>query len=61
MDFDKDKVDEITLALLWLVCHEDRDGTGRPGPGRVSTGGRWIGFLKRGTSATRKGKRNLLQ
>ena len=29
MDFDRDKVDEATLALLWLVFHEDRDGTTR--------------------------------
>lgn len=29
VDFDKDKVDEMTLALLWLVFHEDRDGTVR--------------------------------
>ena len=29
MDFDKDKVDEATLALLWLVFHEDRDGATR--------------------------------
>lgn len=29
MDFDKDKVDEMTSALLWLVFHEDRDGATR--------------------------------
>jgi hypothetical protein len=29
MEFDRDKVDEMTLALLWLVFHEDRDGTAR--------------------------------
>ena len=23
MDYDKDKVDEVTLALMWLVMHED--------------------------------------
>ncbi|HBG14226.1 MAG TPA: hypothetical protein DDW96_02705 [Synergistaceae bacterium] len=27
MEFDRDKVDEMTLALLWLVSHEDRNGT----------------------------------
>ena len=26
MDFDKDKVDEATLALLWLVFDEDWEG-----------------------------------
>ena len=25
MDYNKDKVDEMTLALLWLVMWEDRD------------------------------------
>ncbi len=29
MDFDRDKVDEMTLALMWLVFHQDRDGTAR--------------------------------
>jgi hypothetical protein len=29
MEFDRDKVDEMMLALLWLVFHEDRDGTTR--------------------------------
>jgi len=29
MDFDKDKVDEMTLALMWLVFHQDRDGAAR--------------------------------
>jgi hypothetical protein len=26
MDYDKDKVDEMTLALLYLVMHGDREG-----------------------------------
>ena len=28
MDFDKNKVDEYTLALLYLVTHERREGLG---------------------------------
>jgi hypothetical protein len=27
MDYDKDKVDEVVLALMWLVIHGDRYGT----------------------------------
>lgn len=27
MDYDKDKVDEVVLALMWLVTHGDRYGT----------------------------------
>lgn len=27
MAYNKDKVDEMTLALLYLVMHSDRDGT----------------------------------
>jgi hypothetical protein len=26
MDFDRDKVDEMTLALLWLTSFKDADG-----------------------------------
>jgi hypothetical protein len=26
MDFDRDKVDEMTLALLWLTSFKDHDG-----------------------------------
>ena len=29
VDFEKDKVDEMTLALMWLVFHQDRDGAAR--------------------------------
>ena len=28
MDFDEDKIDEYTLALLYLVTHERHDGLG---------------------------------
>ena len=28
MDYDQDKVDEMTLALMWLVMHERRKGNG---------------------------------
>ena len=28
MDYDKDKVDEITLALLYLVTWERQEGSG---------------------------------
>ena len=28
MEYDQDKVDEMTLALLWLVMHERRKGNG---------------------------------
>ena len=28
MEYDKDKVDEYTLALLYLVTHEAREGLG---------------------------------
>jgi hypothetical protein len=28
MDFDKDKIDEYTLALLYLVAHERHEGSG---------------------------------
>lgn len=28
MEYNKDKVDEYTLALLYLVTHEVREGTG---------------------------------
>ncbi len=27
MDYDKDKVDEVTLALLWLVTQTDKYGS----------------------------------
>lgn len=27
MDYDKDKVDEVVLALMWLVRHSDRFST----------------------------------
>ncbi|MDP6355253.1 MAG: DUF6429 family protein [Planctomycetota bacterium] len=26
MDYDKDKVDQATLALMWLVTHRDKHG-----------------------------------
>lgn len=29
MGYDKDKVDEMTLALLWLVMHDGESGTTR--------------------------------
>ena len=28
MDYDHDKVDEMTLALMWLVMHERQKGNG---------------------------------
>ena len=28
MDYDKDKVDELTLALLFLVTHDRKEGVG---------------------------------
>ena len=28
MDYDKDKIDEYTLALLYLVAHERHEGFG---------------------------------
>ena len=28
MDYDKDKVDELTLALLYLVTHDRQEGLG---------------------------------
>lgn len=35
MDYDKDKVDELTLALLFLVTHDRQEGLGA---------GAWKGF-----------------
>jgi hypothetical protein len=29
MDYDKDKVDEVTLALLYLVMHDEEDSGAR--------------------------------
>jgi hypothetical protein len=29
MEYDKDKVDEVTLALLYLVMHDDEDSGAR--------------------------------
>ena len=29
MEYDKDKVDELTLALLYLVMHDEREGVAR--------------------------------
>jgi hypothetical protein len=29
MDYDKDKVDELTLALLYLVMHDESEGVAR--------------------------------
>jgi hypothetical protein len=29
MEYDKDKVDELTLALLYLVMHGEREGVAR--------------------------------
>ena len=37
MDFDKNKVDEYTLTLLYLVTHERREGL-EHGLGRGSIG-----------------------
>ena len=27
MEYDKDKVDEVTLAIMWLVTHTDKYGS----------------------------------
>jgi hypothetical protein len=54
MDFDKEKVDEMTLALLYLVMHGK---AGRSGPGRGSTGRPWTGCIQRDSSAIRKARR----
>ena len=29
MEYDKDKVDELTLALLYLVMHDESEGVAR--------------------------------
>lgn len=56
MDYDYDKVDEMTLALLWLTSF--KDPVGRE-PGRGKTGKRWSDFTQKATSPIRRAKPKL--
>ncbi len=46
MEFDKHKVDDATLALLWLVIEKTRTVRTH---GRASIGIRWIDCTKKAT------------
>ena len=55
MDYDQDKVDEMTLALLWLTSFKDPVGI------RASkTGIRWNDFTQRASSLIPRAKPNRL-
>jgi len=54
MDYDPDKVDEMTLALLWLTSFKDPVGVrawGRPGK-------RWNDFTRRASFLIPRAKPN---
>lgn len=54
MEYDKDKVDEMVLALLFLTTFEE----GQYGlePGKDTTGTHLTGSMQKATSQTRKAK-----
>ena len=53
MDYDRDKVDEMTLALLWLTSFKDPVGCG---PGRGRTGIRRSDFTHGASSLIQRAK-----
>ncbi len=53
MEFDRNNVDEIVLALLWLTAF-DADEFGACGNRTIK--GRWIGCTRRDTSRDPKSK-----
>ena len=55
MDYDQEKVDEMTLALLWLTSFKDPV---RVRPGRGRTGKRWSGFTQRASFLIPRAKPN---
>ena len=57
MDYDRDKVDEMTLALLWLTSFKDPVGV-RAWKGR--TGTQWNDFTQRASSLIPRAKPNRL-
>ena len=57
MDYDPDKVDEMTLALLWLTSFKDPVGCE---PGRARTGTQWNDFTQRASSLIPRAKPNRL-
>ncbi|GAB4419432.1 MAG: hypothetical protein Fur0044_15810 [Anaerolineae bacterium] len=53
MDYDKDKVDEMVLALLYLTSSRDKYAT------RAWIGPRWTGCIKKATSAIPTGQKRV--
>ena len=62
MDYDKDKIDEITLALLYLVAWERQEGSGsRAWKGfDWDTMNRLYKMYKKDSFQIQKGRQNLL-